>query len=73
MATEVLRVVNEEIYSRPQLYKQGVRDLTKIVTLPSNNFDAIDDKVRVTGAQAAIIFLTPSLTVACRLLRCYCI
>jgi hypothetical protein len=24
----------------------GVRDLTKIITLPNNNFDAIDEKVR---------------------------
>jgi hypothetical protein len=25
LASEVLRVVNEEIYSRPQIYKQGAR------------------------------------------------
>lgn len=45
LASEILRVVNEEIYSRPQIYKQGVRDLTKIITLPANNFHCIDDKV----------------------------
>ena len=44
LSSEIVRVVSEELYSRPQIYKQGVRNLTKILTLPSNNFEVIDTK-----------------------------
>ena len=45
LSSEIIRVLNEELYSRPLIYKQGVRDLSKVVTLPSNNFEVIDNKV----------------------------
>jgi hypothetical protein len=31
----------------PEFSLAGVRDLAKIITLPSNNFEAIDEKVRI--------------------------
>eukprot|EP01034_Spumella_vulgaris_P021348 gene21348-27378_t len=42
LATEVLRVLDEELESRPFLFGQGVRDLSSLVNLPPNNFQLID-------------------------------
>ncbi len=46
LAIEVLRVLDEELESRPHIFNQGVRDLSNIVNLPPNNFQLIDSNVR---------------------------
>jgi hypothetical protein len=42
LAKEVLGILDEEIFSRPVIFKQGVRDISSTVKLPPNTFESID-------------------------------
>mmetsp|Transcript_20408 Transcript_20408/g.29240 ORF Transcript_20408/g.29240 Transcript_20408/m.29240 type:complete len:543 (+) Transcript_20408:93-1721(+) len=42
LANEILKVVNEEIQTRPMIQSQGIRDLSDVVKLPRNKFECID-------------------------------
>ena len=42
LSKEVIKVVDEELGSRPHILSQGVRDISLMVKLPPNIFDVID-------------------------------
>jgi hypothetical protein len=45
LANEALKILNEEIATRPYLIEQGIRDISTIKKLPPNKFNVIDKQV----------------------------
>lgn len=41
---EILKIIEEELFTRPYVYSQGVKDLTSFVTLPRNDFSVISNE-----------------------------
>lgn len=48
MAKQISRMLDEELVGRSVAIEQGVKDLSKFIKLPPNDFSAIDEKVRNT-------------------------
>ena len=42
LTNEILKVLDEEVESRPYIFQNGIRDISDKVLLPPNSFDAID-------------------------------
>mmetsp|Transcript_29081 Transcript_29081/g.65358 ORF Transcript_29081/g.65358 Transcript_29081/m.65358 type:complete len:275 (-) Transcript_29081:529-1353(-) len=43
LSTEVVRVMDEELATRPYIYKRGVKNLSSQIQLPPNDFACIDE------------------------------
>jgi hypothetical protein len=47
LAKQISRILDEELVGRSIAIEQGVKDLSKFIKLPPNDFSAIDEKVRI--------------------------